>query len=1134
MTFQEPEEHFGEPVNLASPDPYGLLIRALRAPKTAVFPYWASLNVDGLASVRTATTGAAPNRHFVVEWRNVQLFDDYWVTFEVVFTEQGVVWFNYTDLGQYALGDSATIGLLDSTGKHGMQFSHFAPTLQAGSAVVYEPVGRHAPLVVPYREAKEQRDYIAAEDSVLPGAGGRVELPFPVNFFGQPQSHLWVTRLTDGETGTAAPMIQMEFSWAALMSPMSYSTIAPIVGPIIVDELSSIRTATIGEAPTRQFAIEWRNLGLEVAVGDIRRLSAEVVFSETGDIAYVYNGVDADIRRIVGAGLMGPPEWASSSLYYTPSVDGVYYSYIPSPDVGNAIVYAPPPNFKPSQPSYGVSTVERPYLSTTAELVLPENEYTLAHEGPFPIPLYGGNQPIGPEPFGQSMVIEKSGAVQIISPFNPMYLTLVQPYGRGNVVFDAESHIRTATTGTQPERVHIIEWRDVYHVDDGPASRFSFQVAFAEDGEIWFNYDGIDAGSNGEGFFVWTGIIALLGMFMPVARTYSFFEPVLVNDLAVVFTPTPVALPGAGAVPAGLMTRRMSAAGGVTTYAYHESGDLASTTDPSGLTRASEYDALGRLVASSSSSDVGEAPQDFGTTTYTYNERGQVLTVTEPGAVNPVSGVTHTAVTTYVYDGAGRPVSQALSDASGGDVTRTTGLDYDDAGRLISTTAPDGVVSGQEWDAAGDLWRETLPGGLVLEHDYDASHRLVSTTAVGEGVDPMDPTRSSMVVESRSYDPAGRLATVVDAMGRTTRYGYYGDGLLATVTGERSDPLPDVVTEEYVYDAAGHPVTITTAGGRVRQLTYDPAGNLHTQALDPGGLNRVTTHAYNPDGSVAFTTATGAASPAGRVERVDYTYDASGRLLSTTVDNSGGGAAALTTTMVRDSRGLVTRETDPSGVAVEYTYDVAGRVRSTTGAPRTVWVAGASTPNVSPTVLVGRNTFGDQTHLRDPDGRVVLGAFDAMGRPTTVTLPSYTPPGGSPVSSAVIDHVQRAGPAGDPDRSARPRHHDTYDKYGRGSRRDPTRPRRRRSEDRPGDDLAYYRDGELLKTVDPAGAATSATYDELGRQITQTESERVGAVHVLLHDQLRLQRRRRSDQRRPRRSATPPPCGTTPPASRPR
>lgn len=112
-------------------------------PNAALYPLWDDWIVDAQASVRTATIGAAPNRRFVVEWRNVRSFDDAnnRVTFEVIFDEAGGYTFAYTDLDGGALesGGGATIGIENATGAVALQYSYNHPVARPGVGVRFNP-----------------------------------------------------------------------------------------------------------------------------------------------------------------------------------------------------------------------------------------------------------------------------------------------------------------------------------------------------------------------------------------------------------------------------------------------------------------------------------------------------------------------------------------------------------------------------------------------------------------------------------------------------------------------------------------------------------------------------------------------------------------------------------------------------------------------------------------------------------------------------------------------------------------------------------------------------------------------------------------------------------------------------------
>ena len=98
--------------------------------------------MDADASVRTALIGAAPERRFIVEWRDVlHLQQEGRMSFEVVFDEAaGAVVFQYSGIDQdfghpFEVGQFATIGIENATGDDAFQFSHRSPVLDDGLAI---------------------------------------------------------------------------------------------------------------------------------------------------------------------------------------------------------------------------------------------------------------------------------------------------------------------------------------------------------------------------------------------------------------------------------------------------------------------------------------------------------------------------------------------------------------------------------------------------------------------------------------------------------------------------------------------------------------------------------------------------------------------------------------------------------------------------------------------------------------------------------------------------------------------------------------------------------------------------------------------------------------------------------------
>jgi hypothetical protein len=95
-------------------------------PNSALYPFWDDLFIDSAvgASVRVQVQGTAPNRDFVIEWRNAQFLTapGTFFTFEIVLSENKRIRFLYTDNHTNASGStrtrgaSATVGIEDGSG----------------------------------------------------------------------------------------------------------------------------------------------------------------------------------------------------------------------------------------------------------------------------------------------------------------------------------------------------------------------------------------------------------------------------------------------------------------------------------------------------------------------------------------------------------------------------------------------------------------------------------------------------------------------------------------------------------------------------------------------------------------------------------------------------------------------------------------------------------------------------------------------------------------------------------------------------------------------------------------------------------------------------------------------------------
>ncbi len=351
-----------------------------------------------------------------------------------------------------------------------------------------------------------------------------------------------------------------------------------------------------------------------------------------------------------------------------------------------------------------------------------------------------------------------------------------------------------------------------------------------------------------------------------------------------------------GYAPAYLLASTVTPGGARQTYTYNHNGDLAQQVDPSGGTAKLTYDNIGRLLTRTAISDSYPAGL---VTSYTYDKDDQVTSETDPPVTDRITGAVHTQQTVTARDVDGNPTSETISDLTGGDGKRRTEWTYDTANRVatesqVAAFNADGSdktlqTTTYGYDVYGNTVKEVDPAGGETDYTFDADSRQLTTTQPGFTGDPDNPSAArTLTLDSRSYDPAGRVASVTDSMGWTTSSTYTDNGLLATVT--RTDAVTDpqhpksFVQQVNTYDAAGNMVQqVTNDGATTTDFTVDAASRTTSTTLDPAGLARTTTVSYDPDDHVVTSTRTGAS---GAPETTTSTYDALGNPTSSTVHDT--------------------------------------------------------------------------------------------------------------------------------------------------------------------------------------------------------------------------------------------------------
>lgn len=178
----------------------------------------------------------------------------------------------------------------------------------------------------------------------------------------------------------------------------------------------------------------------------------------------------------------------------------------------------------------------------------------------------------------------------------------------------------------------------------------------------------------------------------------------------------------------------------------------------------------------------------------------------------------------------------------------------------------------------------------------------------------------------------GRVISVQDPDGKVWNYGYDASGRLQTVTPPGA--LAPATTYHYEYSTLpNHLSGVTVDGVRKGTIVYDAGGRTIESSWGSGEVR--DQFSYYTNGSTSTTTLTNAAGSA-----VIYTFNQSpvfGKQLVATSRASGARCSAAAASSTYDpNTGYLTSSTDWNGNVTRYSYDASGRLLSTTSAAQTV------------------------------------------------------------------------------------------------------------------------------------------------------------------------------------------------------
>ena len=319
--------------------------------------------------------------------------------------------------------------------------------------------------------------------------------------------------------------------------------------------------------------------------------------------------------------------------------------------------------------------------------------------------------------------------------------------------------------------------------------------------------------------------------------------------------------------------------------------------------RKEYFDDAGRKIKEEEQTSAG-----LKTSTYEYDYMGNVIKTTDANG----------NIVEYAYNDMGQLIS--ITD----ELERVTSYEYDLWGNLIKTTRNGIVIQQNVYDNIGRLIMTTDAANASEYFAYDNAGRLIlskdrKNQYTGYTYDDMDRVLEKydeMLMITYTYDDNGNVETMTNEAGTTT-YSYYFDNNLHTIT------TPDNKTITYVYDELDNVTAITDYAGNEYEYTYDDAGRLDTISLDDDVLADYT---YDSSGSITKVT-----YPEGYTE---YTYDNAFRLLSIANkkdDNSVINGYTYTYDLVGNqlTKDDIRYNSGTFDITY-YTYDAAGRLISET------------------------------------------------------------------------------------------------------------------------------------------------------------------------------------------------------------
>jgi RHS repeat-associated protein len=337
---------------------------------------------------------------------------------------------------------------------------------------------------------------------------------------------------------------------------------------------------------------------------------------------------------------------------------------------------------------------------------------------------------------------------------------------------------------------------------------------------------------------------------------------------------------------------------------YDARGNLLSQTLAKGSTVEEQtvfrYDSSFNLPTQIAVASVAKAG-DSSKRNLTYDSHGNLLSVVESGWSNASTSYVHSTNLTYNVPGQITKLDGPRVDV--GDTIKY--VYYGSTGdlRYVIQANSDTTEIGP-LDLLGNRTWVRSPNGDTTRYSFDVKGQLTRITMLSGMADS--------TVTSYSYTVDGKLTSEISPKGGTTSTQYTGAGYVERITNALGQYI------QYATDSAGNPTSesVYSSGGALRKQESYSWDNKHQMTHRAGLYGDLDSLAYSPVGTVDSIWGPGG-------HHATYYFDQLRQVDSIIQRN---GAERIKSRYTNDTRGNVTRFTDPDGFNYVFAYDDKNRL----------------------------------------------------------------------------------------------------------------------------------------------------------------------------------------------------------------